>query len=99
MIRGHTVEVAQDGESALKLFAACQPDLVVTDFSLPGMDGLELAQAIRQASPNMPIILITAYAEAVHQRTGPVSNIDVLLSKPFSAEELQAALGKLFPAG
>ena len=96
-LEGHQVEVAGDGEQALAMFEASPPDLVVADFQLPKMDGLELAQGLKERAPWCPIILITAYAEAV-LRTGTVSNVDMVLGKPFSRAQLGAALRKVFGA-
>lgn len=96
-LEGHSVEVAGDGEQALALFETGQYELVVTDFQLPKMDGLELAQAIKERAPWCPIILITAYAETV-LHTGTVSNVDIVLGKPFSRAQLAAAMRKIFGA-
>jgi CheY-like chemotaxis protein len=98
-VDSHTVEIAQDGAQALEMFQAGQYDLVITDFRMPKMDGLELAEAIKRLCPAKPIILITAHLEAINARMGNDSNVDVLLGKPFLMKDLQAALGKVFPAG
>jgi CheY-like chemotaxis protein len=92
---GHKVEIAANGEQALAMFAAGEYELVVTDFQLGKMDGLELAQAVKERVPTCPTILITAYAETV-LRGGKVSNVDHLLGKPFSLTELHRALRKVF---
>jgi CheY-like chemotaxis protein len=97
-VDGHTVEIAGDGEQALAMFKAGEYDLIVTDFKLGKMDGLELAEAMKQHSPATPIILITAYAEGIGGGMGKVSNIDLVLAKPFSVAELQEALRRIFPA-
>ena len=99
MASGHTVELADSAEQALSMFSAGQFDLVITDFILGGMDGLELAQAIKDAAPGKPIILITAFAERITSGTGKVSNVDFLMRKPFAVAELQTALQNLFPSG
>jgi DNA-binding response OmpR family regulator len=96
-VDGHTVEIAPDGEQGLARFKQGKHDLVIADFILPKVDGLELAQAIKEMSPQSPIILITAHADEIKSSMGKVSNIDLLLHKPFSVSELQAALLKLFP--
>jgi CheY-like chemotaxis protein len=96
-VAGHTVEVAPDGEQALEMFKAGQHDLVITDFKMAKMDGLELAEAIKKLCPSQPIILITAHLEAIKTSMGSVSNIDALLGKPFSIGDLQAALNSVFP--
>lgn len=98
VIGGHSVDIAGDGESALAGFEPGKYDLVITDYKLPAMDGLELARAIKQCCPAQPIMLITAYAEAIAKDQDGASNIDALLGKPFPAEELHAAIFKIFSA-
>jgi DNA-binding response OmpR family regulator len=95
-VEGHQVEIAGDGEQALAIFEKGDHDLVITDFKLPKMDGLELAKVIKERVPSRPIILITAHAEAL-RGLGKVSNVDILLGKPFSLVELQGVLKKIFP--
>ncbi len=97
-VDGHSVEIAAEGEQAMALFLAGDYDLVITDFKLGTIDGLELAAAMKQRSPVTPIILVTAYADKVSQGMGKVSNIDLLLSKPISVAQLHEAMAKLFPA-
>ena len=96
---GHTVEVSRDAEGALAMFEAYPYDLVITDFLLGQVDGLQLAAAIKKHTPTTPIILITAYAEKLHGTMGKVSNVDQVVSKPFSTAQLKEALWKAFPAG
>jgi CheY-like chemotaxis protein len=98
LLEGHTVELAEDGEKALNLFEAGSYDLVITDFRLPGMDGLELAEAIKQRVPETRVILITAYAERIQPGMGKISNVDLVLGKPFSVEQLHEALETVFRA-
>ncbi len=93
---GHNVERAESGERAMELFEAGDHELIITDFKLPKMDGLELAEAIKKRKASRPIILITAYAEPV-SRMGTVSNVDLLLGKPFSLAALHEGIRKLFP--
>ena len=93
---GHVVEIAQDAERAVLLLQASQYDLVLTDFQLPNMDGLELAALIKECFPDLPIVLITAYAEKIGGSMGKVSNVDLVVSKPFSVAELQQALQSVF---
>ena len=95
-VDGHTVELAEDAARALLMFQASQPDLVITDFQLPNMDGLELAETIKQHFPSILIILMTAYTEKLGGSLGEVSNVDLVLSKPFSVAQLQAAVLKVF---
>ena len=68
---------------------------MITDFKMANMDGLELAEAIKKRSPSTPMILLTAYAEAIKSRGGTVSNVDIVLGKPWSVMELQNALQRI----
>ena len=95
----HQVEVAEDGETALAMFDAGRHDLVITDFKMPGMDGLELAQAIRARCPAQPIMLVTAHREELARDDVTLSNVDTVLGKPFPVARLRAAVDALFPAG
>ena len=96
-VDGHTVEIAGDGEEAIAKFKEGNYDLVITDFELRKVDGLELAQAIKQVSPASPIILVTGHAEIIKSGMGKVSNIEALLSKPISISALYDAMGRIFP--
>jgi CheY-like chemotaxis protein len=97
VVDGHSVEIAEDGSKALALFQLGKHDLVITDFKMANMDGLELAEVIKMRSPATPIILLTAYLELIKGTDGKVSNVDVLLGKPCSIMDLQGALQKIFP--
>lgn len=59
--RGYTVHVALTGTSGMELVEYHQPDVVLVDLKLPGMDGDEILTRIRQAHPNTKVIVITAY--------------------------------------
>jgi CheY-like chemotaxis protein len=98
-VDGHTVEICQDGRQALGMFEHAKFDLVITDFKMPEMDGLELAQAIKSRSPATPVVLLTAYLQTIKGMGGKVSNVDVLLGKPWSVVQLQCVLQDLFPSG
>ena len=88
---GHTVREANSGEEALKILAqGTKIDLVVTDQAMPRMTGVQLAEAILAAQPNLPIILATGYAELP---TGLGSTLP-RLSKPFSQEQLALAMSE-----
>jgi two-component system KDP operon response regulator KdpE len=86
---GYEVDVAQDGAEALRLFEQNQPDLVVTDLSMPNMDGVELTQAIRKLS-DMPIIVLSVREQEVNKVMALDSGADDYVTKPFSMPELLA---------
>src|SRR5207253_1772812 len=60
-VAGTKAEYAEDGKAALAFFEHALPDLVLTDMSMPEMDGLELVKHIRKHHPLVPVILMTAY--------------------------------------
>jgi two-component system sensor histidine kinase/response regulator len=95
VVDGHLVDTAEDGRQALAMFDGGTYDLVITDFKMANMDGLELAEAIKKRPPSTPIILLTAYAEAIKSTGGNVSNVDIVLGKPWSVMELQNALERI----
>ena len=96
---GHKVEIVEDAEAALARFEPGKYDLVISDLSLGKMNGLALADAIRERVPNQPFILITAYADAIQADETKLAKVNALLGKPFSLDQLQGALLKVFPAG
>ena len=60
---GFVVEVAKDGDEAIKKLSIFKPDLITLDIKMPGMDGIETLKRIRNFEKKLPIILCTAYAE------------------------------------
>lgn len=89
---GHTVIEAHSGSAALDIIASGRPiDIMITDFSMPRMNGGELAVAARRMRPDLPILLATGYAELP-----PGSELDLpRLAKPYQQHHLAAAIAKL----
>ncbi len=88
---GHSVTEAQSGKHALKLLETDPAfDVVVTDYAMPGMNGFELAQRIKERHPKMPVILATGYAELPSDRSIEFGH----LSKPYTPSHLTEALEK-----
>jgi two-component system alkaline phosphatase synthesis response regulator PhoP len=86
---GFRVVMAYDGKMATAQFRYEQPDLVVLDLNLPGMDGIDVARAIRQER-NTPIIMLTARVEETDRIVGLELGADDYVTKPFSPRELVA---------
>jgi DNA-binding response OmpR family regulator len=86
-LAGHEVELAGDGEQALRSFAFREPDLVVLDLMLPGIDGLEVCRRLRQASA-VPVVMLTALGEEEDRIAGLQLGADDYVTKPFSPREL-----------
>ncbi|MBI4300212.1 MAG: response regulator transcription factor [Chloroflexi bacterium] len=86
---GYQVLAAVDGPSAIKIVEAEEPDLVLLDIMLPGIDGFEVCRRIREFSL-VPIIMLTAKGEEADRVRGLDQGADDYLTKPFSAGELLA---------
>lgn len=84
---GATVATAPDSVRALRSAEESEPDLVVLDRMIPGVDGLEVARRLRERS-TVPIIMLTALGEAEHRIEGLEAGVDDYLAKPFSPREL-----------
>jgi DNA-binding response OmpR family regulator len=86
---GHQALVAHDGPTALMLAAQAQPDLVILDWMLPGLDGLAVCRRLRERSI-VPILMLTARTEEADRVLGLEVGADDYLTKPFSLRELLA---------
>jgi two-component system response regulator MprA len=92
---GYRVSVARDGQTGLSIARDNPPDLVVLDWMLPGLDGLEVCKRLRAAS-EVPILMLTAKDDVRDRVTGLDAGADDYLVKPFSVEELMARVRALF---
>ena len=91
---GHEVEATNSSKEALCMFESGRFDLVFTDFTMPEMDGNQLAAAIKAGAPGQPIVMITAHAGTLP----PSPDVDFVVSKPFRLEHLREAIAKVMPA-
>jgi DNA-binding response OmpR family regulator len=85
---GYDVQTATDGEKALAWFDSFHPDLIILDWMLPKLDGLEVAKRVRTKS-DVPIIMLTARADEMDRIEGLDGGADDYVVKPFSARELE----------
>ena len=94
---GHICNIAHDGQTGLDVFKQWQPDLVILDLMLPGMDGLEVCTRIRQASIKKDpyIMMVTAKGEEIDRIIGFSTGADDFLPKPFSPKELSVRVRAL----
>jgi two-component system response regulator MprA len=94
-MEGYGVDLAEDGVRALDAVAGSQPDAVVLDVAMPGMDGLEVCRRMRAGGDRTPVLMLTA-RDAIDDRVaGLDAGADDYLVKPFALTELQARLRAL----
>lgn len=86
--RGYHVLVASSGAEALKALASADIDIVVTDFSMPGMDGLELCTRITASAPRLPVLLLTAHGSEQLRKRASSCGACGCLTKPFDIDEI-----------
>jgi two-component system KDP operon response regulator KdpE len=87
--QGYDIRVANDGETALEIMKDWTPDLVITDLSMPNMDGLELCRRLR-LSTKIPIIVLSVKGEERTKVQALDAGADDYVTKPFGIEELLA---------
>jgi DNA-binding response OmpR family regulator len=94
---GHTADVVGDGTAGERAARAGGHDVIVLDWMLPGMDGLSVCRALRQAGVRAPVLMLTARDEVADRVLGLDGGADDYMVKPFALEELLArvrALGR-----
>jgi two-component system response regulator MtrA len=94
---GHQVRAFGDGLAAVEACLEEQPDLVVLDVMMPKLTGLEACRALRTdpATEHLPVVLLTARAQAEDIELGREAGADAYLAKPFSPPELDARVSEL----
>ena len=94
---GHTVLCAVDAETGLTLARASQPDLILMDIQLPGMDGLAATALLKQdpVTAAIPVIALTAMAMKEDQEKSQIAGCDAYIAKPLRYQELYAAINAL----
>ncbi|MDJ0518675.1 MAG: response regulator transcription factor [Trichodesmium sp. MO_231.B1] len=87
---GYQVTVANDGFTGLTMAREIKPDLILLDWMLPGLSGLELCRRLRTTGDKVPVILLTARDDVTDRVAGLDAGADDYVLKPFSVEELLA---------
>jgi DNA-binding response OmpR family regulator len=97
---GHTVDVAEDGEAALRAGLGRRHDLIVLDLMLPLLDGMEVCRRLRADGVRTPLLMLTARGREADKLDGLGAGVDDYLTKPFGVKELLArAAALLWRAG
>ncbi len=92
--QGYEVTAAADGEEALKNLETTQPDLITLDVVLPGMDGLQTLEKLKQRLPDVPVVMLSGHGQARNIVEAMRRGASDFLRKPFEVEELELAFQK-----
>jgi CheY-like chemotaxis protein len=93
--RHHKVISTQNGETALAKFQEHKFDLVITDRAMPDMSGDSVAMALKQISPEVPIIMVTGFGEIMKATGETPKGVDEILSKPVTRTELDQSIARV----
>jgi DNA-binding NtrC family response regulator len=91
---GHITERANDGSEALAKLDTANPDLVLLDYQMPGMNGIEVLKEIRKRDENLPVVIITAYGTIERAVEAVKAGADDFVTKPFDPEHLALVVNK-----
>ncbi len=93
--RGHSVDVAYDAWKGLQLATDLHHDIIILDLMLPGLDGVEVCERLRQAGKDVPVLMLTARDTLQDKLKGFSSGADDYMVKPFALPELEARITAL----
>lgn len=98
---GHTVVCAVDAENGLMMARAEQPDMILMDIQLPGMDGFAATALLKQdpVTASIPVIAVTSMAMKEDQEKSRAAGCDAYIAKPLRYQELYAAIDALLVPG
>ena len=94
-LEGYDVDLAADGEEALESVRRAEPDALILDVLMPGVDGLEVCRRLRRSGSKVPILMLTARDAIENRVEGLDAGADDYVTKPFALEELLARVRAL----
>ncbi len=95
---GHEPVLAGDGEEAIALVSARPFDVIILDLAMPGLNGFQVARAIRQRDPGVPVLLVTGWGAQYPPEELRAHGVDRILSKPLQLDDILSALAACRPA-
>jgi len=98
-LKGYDVMIAADGTSALQKWREWQPDMVVLDIMLPGIDGLSVLRSIRLEDERIPVLILSARGDPDDRVKGFSYGVDDYLAKPFNLDEFLLRVERLLTRG
>jgi CheY-like chemotaxis protein len=96
---GHTAVVAKSGQEGVERLAAERFDAVLTDLAMPGMSGWQVARAVKDRAPEIPVVLMSGFGVEVATEDLRTHGVDFVLSKPLQIQDVLRALAAIRPAG
>ena len=94
-LEGYEIDLAADGREALARLDETQPDILILDVLMPGVDGLEVCRRLRRAGNRLPVLMLTARDAVENRVAGLDAGADDYVTKPFALEELLARVRAL----
>jgi two-component system, OmpR family, response regulator MprA len=94
-LEGYEIDLAADGREALARLDESQPDMLILDVLMPGVDGLEVCRRLRRAGNRLPVLMLTARDAVENRVAGLDAGADDYVTKPFALEELLARVRAL----
>src|SRR6266498_4395408 len=95
-LEGYEIDLAEGGGEALEVLGSeTQPDAVILDVLMPGVDGIDVCKRLRRGGNQLPVLMLTARAEVENRVAGLDAGADDYVTKPFALEELLARLRAL----
>ncbi|MBS5959200.1 MAG: response regulator, partial [Clostridiales bacterium] len=91
----HVVGDAENGEDAMEKIEMLEPDVVLTDIRMPYMDGLQLAEKVRQRYPSMKVVIFSGYDDFEYAQRAIKLNVSEYILKPVNVEELTSILKRI----
>lgn len=95
MLKDYNIIHAWNGQEAIDLYESHHPDLILMDLKMPGVDGYQATQAIREKDPSIPIVAITAFAFAEDEERVKQSGFTAYIAKPIKPEKLISCINSL----
>lgn len=92
--KGYAVITASDGQEALSKLEAEDYDVVFTDIKMPGMNGIEVAERVKQRRPWLPVVIVTGYGSAENRTRAEAAGVSGFLHKPLSPEMIEGSAEK-----
>lgn len=92
---GHTVSAAESGSAGLALLRQTPVDLLLTDLTMPGLTGWDVAQLAKAMHPRLPVVLVTGAAQTIPHDQPERQFVDAILGKPCGVAAMQAVIGPL----